>query len=628
MSSLFNPFNKFKEKKLQKLLITGKKFYDGKEYNEAYNYFSQGAALKSPEAQYYLGLCYLNGHGVALSLSEGAMWMESAAQANYIDAQYILALLYMRGLPEVQNVTGHDLFSSKPITDAQDLKIDNKKACYWAKQAAESGSAEGEALYAHLLLETSQDKSKIDEVIKWYDKSIDQGCPQGYMGKGLLLLKSSKTQDDFKEVARLLGFAAENNLGTAAYTLALMYEMGNGVEINREKAAKLYKQAAELGVRSAQALYGVSLRKGNGVEKNFDEAATWLRRASIRGDIEAASVLGDMLAFGDENKSPNYIEAAKWYHFAVEKGGHVGAAVALGNFFLNGLGVIKSRDRAIQLFIFAAEKNYLPALILLTDLAVTHPELISLEKVVQDYLRPQAEKGNKEIMLKLALSLLQCYNLNKNIERLSEAKKWLKICSQEDKVAQYWYGRLLIQEIAKEKNLKEGCKWIKFSAEQGYVEAQLLWASLLLEGATDIGKICADEAIAFFYKAAQQGSASGMFSLGAIYGGGNHVQENRVEAQKWFKKSAELGNSKAQLMLGRYLSKGLAGEKDVDKACYWFIKAKKAGEKEAEIELNALNGLLQAEDKKNIANQVNNKEENQKSGQVEVAPGLFIFEEK
>lgn len=616
MRVFFNPLNKVRKKKIQKLLNKGKKHFERKEYVSAYNCFSQGASLKSPEAQYYLALCYLNGHGVAFSLQEASLWFESAASAGYNDAEYMLALLYMRGLPELNAVTGHDIFTLKQAKVSDDLKTDYEKARYWAQKVAENGSADGQALYAYLLSEITSEQNQFDEIIKWYDKSISQGSPQGYMGKGLFLLKISKTQDDFSKAAALLQVAAENGLGTAIYTLAIMYETGKGVEINHEYAVQLYKQAAELGIRQAQALYGIALRKGNGVERNFIEAETWLRRAAVGGDVEAASVLADMLASGNKDIPPNYTEAIKWYQFAFLEKQHVGAAFALGYLYFNGLGVVKAVDKAIDLYKFAADKGYLPALDILAEIALTNSQYISVEEVVDNYLRPQAEKGNKKIMLKLAMALTNNKNSEVDLNKEKEAKKWLQICCDEDAEAQYWYGRMLLQGIAGEKNLKEACKWIKSSAKYGIVKAQLLWASLLSEGKTEDGKIHIQEALEFFKKAAEKSDASGMFSLGAIYGGGNHLRENRQEAQKWFEKAAELGHSKAQLMLGRYLYDGLAGNKDIAKARYWFEKAKDNGEKEAGLVLNALDEEINQQDLKPVKNK-----------QVEVAPGLFIFQD-
>lgn len=640
MQIFFNPLDRFKARKIKRLLKTGKQLYEEKSYVKAFECFSQAAALHSPEAQYYLGNCYLNGHGVAFNLQEAMLWYESAASADWVDAAYMLSLLNMRGVPEIHKVTGHDLFSQENES-LNELKSDHKVACFWAKKSAEQGSPEGQALYAYLLSEESiEDEQQVKVIFDWYDKSIAQGSPQGYMGKGLLLLKLARKKEDYVEAAKLLEVASKADLGTAIYTLAVMYETGEGVEPDRQHAVSLYKRAAELGIRDAQALYGVALKKGYGVEQNWVEAETWLRRAAIKGDTEAATVLADMLASGNENISPNYIEAAKWYQFAFQKAGHIGAAYSLGYLFLKGWGVSQSTEQAVELFKFSAKKGYLSALLALADLATLYSDVISVDEVIHDFLRPQAEQGNKQIMLQLAMALMKSNGLKKDVQKEVEARKWLQACCSENAATRYWYGRMLLQGIGGEKDVQGALPFIRSSAEEGFVRAELLWASLLLDGQTDgHGENHVKEALDLFLKAADKGNASAMFSLGALYGGGNHMQADCVEAQKWFMKAAELGHPKAQLMLGRYLSRGLAGVTDLDQARTWFEKALQGGEKEAEIELEGLSHLKQGEktdqNKESVENvgvlhsdfehrQDSEKQEVQK--QVEIAPGLFIYE--
>lgn len=638
MRGLINPLSKMRENKIKKLLKSGKELYEKQNYINAFNHFSQAAALHSPEAQYLLATCYLNGHGVAFSLEEALLWYESAAQANWKEAQYMLALLNMRGVPEIQAVTGQDLFQKQEDSFSQ-LKPDYEKAFFWAEKVAKSGSADGQALYAYLLSEQVRQEDQFEEVFNWYDKAIAQNSPQGYMGKGLLLLKLSKTQTDYAKAAELLEVAAQKGLGTAVYTLAVMYETGKGVKVDHQRSSELYKQAAELGIREAQALYGVALKKGYGVEQNLVESETWLRRAALKGDTEAAAVLADMLASGSEDIPPNYIEAAKWYQYAMQKKQHVGAACSLGYLFLKGLGVHQSNEKALELFTFSAQKGYLPAITMLINLAFSNSNLLSVNEVIDTILKPQAEQGNIKVAFQLAMVLLQSNSLDKDPQKEVEARKWFKICCPEDSLAQYWYGRMLLQGLGGEKDIQGALQWIQSSAEKGIVQAQLLWASLLLEGKTDDGKNHVKEAIQFFRKAADQGDASGMFSLGAIYGGGNHLKADRIKAQEWFLKAATLGHSKAQLMLGRYLSRGLAGEVNLSQACEWYEKAQKAGEKEAEIELKkllqskqqnisqneSLNGKQAVQHSNNDENISLNRKLNEK---VEIAPGLFVYKKE
>ena len=50
-----------------------------------------------PYAQYYLGIMYLNGQGVAPDPKEAGRWLTSAAEQGVAQAQYRLGQLYAKG---------------------------------------------------------------------------------------------------------------------------------------------------------------------------------------------------------------------------------------------------------------------------------------------------------------------------------------------------------------------------------------------------------------------------------------------------------------------------------------------------------------------------------------------------
>lgn len=623
MRGLFGSKNGNRQsKKIEKILTKAKASYDSEDYEAAFNQFSQAASLNSPEAQYWIGMCYLNGHGVIINLRDAALWHETAATAGWANSAYMLALLYMRGVPEAEDVTGQNIFETKKI-DYSNLKPDLDKSRLWAKNAADQDIAEAQALYAYLISTGVKDKEIIEEALSWYDKAIAADSAQGYMGKGLLLLRVGETQEDYAEAAKFLEVAAEKKMGTAIQKLGVMYQTGQGVPLNFERAAELYKEAAELGIRESQALYGVALRNGQGVEKNFIQAETWLRKAALAGDIEAAVVLADMNGQGNDDMPPNYTEAARWYALAAENG-HASATRALGLLYLRGLGIPKSIEKGIDLLTSAAKKGDPVAVVSLGDIAIQLPESnLNLDDVIKEHLIPSAEKGIPAVMYNLAVALLKSNTLNPDPQKEVQAREWLKRSCADVMPARYWYGRMLIQGAGGKQDPEGGYEWIASAAHEGIIDAQILWASILLEGYSNNGTALAEEAVKFYQMAADQGSVPAMFSLGAVYGGGNHLEPDRVKAQQWFTKAAEQGHPKAQLMLGRYLAQGLAGEKNLKKARYWFEIALEAKEEEAKLELQRLDNP-----EASIPAQVVQSNKHDDSKNVEVAPGLFFVKKK
>ena len=65
---------------------------------QAFPLLSRAARAGIAEAEYRVGRCYLEGVGVPPSRTEGARWLERAANQGYVEAQAQLATLAIHGL--------------------------------------------------------------------------------------------------------------------------------------------------------------------------------------------------------------------------------------------------------------------------------------------------------------------------------------------------------------------------------------------------------------------------------------------------------------------------------------------------------------------------------------------------
>ncbi len=647
MRGFFRSQSERENRKINKLLEKGKAALEAERFADSFSYYSQAAGLKSPEGQYHVGLAYLQGLSVPANLKEGALWLEAAANGGCAEAQFIVATLYMQGLPELVEVTGIDILNYDHVQH-EEIVPDMQKAAYWAQKAAEQGSADAQALYGYMLSSGPEEIRDVEAALEWYDKAVAQECVQGYLGKGLLLLQRGNNADDYAKAAVYLEKAAEGNMGSAIYRLGVMYETGQGVPRNLERAVELYHKAAEMGIREAQALYGISLRMGKGgLEPNLVQAETWLRRAALQGDIEAAVILGDMNGRGNDDMPPSYIEAARWYRFAAEKG-HAGAARALGMLYLGGLGVAQSLEEGVSWLEKAAEHGDGAVIAHLGNLTLQYPGLVTLDNLINERLRPAAEKGDQLAAFNLAVCLLRAKAGEENQrhpERESEARQWMKIAMEKVVNARFWYGRMLMEGLGGEQDKTEGRRYIREAAENHMVDAQNMWATMLMEGDTDDGKANPQEALKYYQEAANKNHVSSMFSLGALYGGGNQIPVDRVKAQKWFSRAAQEGHAMAQLMLGHYLAHGLAGDINFEEAKKWLLKAKEAGIEKAEADLAFLELDEESRQKKkeetvqpmsinytvkssepshDWKNYSSEDKKNEDLERVEVAPGLFF----
>lgn len=66
-------------------------------YEKAFELFQTAANLGNFNAMYMLGICYKNGHGVAVDKDKMATWFLSAAKLLHVDAMFELGLCYLNG---------------------------------------------------------------------------------------------------------------------------------------------------------------------------------------------------------------------------------------------------------------------------------------------------------------------------------------------------------------------------------------------------------------------------------------------------------------------------------------------------------------------------------------------------
>ena len=69
-----------------------------KDFKRAFPLLARAAQAGIAEAEYRLGRCYLEGAGVPPSRTEGARWLERAANQGFVEAQAQLATLAIHGL--------------------------------------------------------------------------------------------------------------------------------------------------------------------------------------------------------------------------------------------------------------------------------------------------------------------------------------------------------------------------------------------------------------------------------------------------------------------------------------------------------------------------------------------------
>ncbi|MEO9190145.1 MAG: SEL1-like repeat protein, partial [Acetobacteraceae bacterium] len=317
----------------------------------SFRLMSRAARAGLAEAEYRIGRCYLEGGGVPVSRADAVRWLGKAGEQGYVEAQSLLATLYLHGL--VATARGHGAAANLFDSNESAASPDYQEAARWARKAAEGGSADGQALLGYILTSGPETVRDADAAREWYRKSAEAGCPQGALGYALALGQMPGGEEHNKEIVAWLRKAGEADLPTALFLLGEITDRGFCVPRDRAVATELYRRAAEKGHRSGQARYGLALMEGAGIAANPVDGETWLRKAALAGDPEAAALVGDLYARGGP-LPPNYAEAAMWFRRASEAG-HKGASRALGMLYLTGAGVPRDEREAAHWFRLSAD---------------------------------------------------------------------------------------------------------------------------------------------------------------------------------------------------------------------------------------------------------------------------------
>jgi hypothetical protein len=134
---------------------------------QAFPLLTRAALAGIAEAEYRVGRCYLEGAGVPPSRTEGARWLERAANQGYVEAQAQLATLAIHGLTaSADNGPGTRLFAPTEATEP-----DFETSLRWARKAAAGGSADGEAVLGYILTSGPEAMRDPDEAHRCYERS-------------------------------------------------------------------------------------------------------------------------------------------------------------------------------------------------------------------------------------------------------------------------------------------------------------------------------------------------------------------------------------------------------------------------------------------------------------------------
>lgn len=125
----------------------------------------------------------------------------------------------------------------------------------------------------------------------------------------------------------------------------------------------------------------------------------------------------------------------------------------------------------------------------------------------------------------------------------------------------------------------QAAKLYREQAEQGNPQAQTQLGNLLLQGQGVEKNV--EEGVAWYVKAANQGSAEAQNKLGLLF----NLTKDFNQASYWFRKAALLGFPDAEFNLAVMYEKGEGVNSDLSQALLWYRRAAAAGHERAKKHL-------------------------------------------
>jgi hypothetical protein len=242
------------------------------------NDFAANPELSNPEAQFALGLMYVDGTGVDKDPSTAVEWFLKAARQDHPEAQYRLGEMYQNGIG---------------------VESDTKEAKLWLSKAAGKGMEKaGKALEDILRAEEESILAKELQSLKNspiypYLLNANQGDIGAKYEVGVMYIEGQSAPQDTQEGIRWLQSAANNEHVLAQLELGKIYLNGApSVEADYLIALKWLEKAAQSGNADAQYHLGSMYRRGLGITKSNAEAVKWFRLAAKQGHKEARDILG------------------------------------------------------------------------------------------------------------------------------------------------------------------------------------------------------------------------------------------------------------------------------------------------------------------------------------------------
>lgn len=298
--------------------------------------YKKAAEEKIAPAQFRYGLMLLKGIGVDKNIVQAESYLRAAAHNGVADAAAMLGDLYING----------DVFLSNI---AEGFK--------WYEAAAELGHAGAARALAIMYYCGSGTWPDSEKAIYWFNRAAEGGDSYANADLGNLILGGGEREEDYSDDLRIrLEKDAESGDQLAAFNLGVCLANGLGCDKDCEKALYWFKQALS-GIVNAQYWYGRIILESSGRLGAPAEGLKWIEKAAEEGMADACAVLAQIFVTGQFGIEKDHQKALELYMKAAEQGS-IDALFSLGALYGGGHDVEEDLPKAQEYFEKAAHAGH------------------------------------------------------------------------------------------------------------------------------------------------------------------------------------------------------------------------------------------------------------------------------
>jgi hypothetical protein len=179
----------------------------------------RGGLIFRPQCWYTSELGFQQNFAVAL------YWYRRSADLGYVNAQYLLAEIYLHGYGVDKSPT---------------------EALRWFRKAAAGGHPLAKYRLAYVYDGDGQVRADKSKIVNLYQLEADKGKAEGQYELAMIYARGDWAQKNYTLAQHCFLRAATQEHGLACYELGLIYYEGLGVKKSLPKALKWFRKAVEL----------------------------------------------------------------------------------------------------------------------------------------------------------------------------------------------------------------------------------------------------------------------------------------------------------------------------------------------------------------------------------------------